>query len=220
MKKYLLLIISIINAAVLTVLIAASDAVSVPIHYSISGAADNYSTKWSLLIFALLPLAVSSMFTVYRRFATGNENIARNKKYEDKALLFITLFFVLISWLITLNSLNGAEILPSGVLGTICAALGLLMMLISNLLAKLKPNRTLGIRTKATLSDETVWKKTHRLSGYTGIAGGLIMTVCGILSMFGHGSAMLIYAVIAFIILECVVPMIYAEVLFRKIKAE
>ena len=120
----------------------------------------------------------------------------------------------------TVPSLKGAESLGSYIPATVCIILGILMMYVSNLMAKIKQNRTFGIRTKATLSNETVWRKTHRLSGYTGMSGGLILALCGIITLGTAKTALLVYAVIIFIALEFAIPVAYANRLYKKLEGK
>jgi uncharacterized membrane protein len=54
-------------------------------------------------------------------------------------------------------------------------AIGVLFVLLMNLLPRLHPNWWMGIRTPWTLSDEGVWRKTHRLAGEAGVAAGFLL---------------------------------------------
>ena len=57
---------------------------------------------------------------------------------------------------------------------------GLLFIVIGNYLPQCKPNYFVGIKTPWTLSNEEVWRKTHRFSGKVFVVLGVIM----ILSIF------------------------------------
>ncbi|WP_459503517.1 SdpI family protein [Bacillus sp. C1] len=54
---------------------------------------------------------------------------------------------------------------------------GILFLLIGNYLPQCKPNFFVGIRTPWTLSNEEVWRKTHRFSGKVFVVLGLIMMI-------------------------------------------
>ncbi|MFI8708247.1 SdpI family protein [Bacillus sp. NPDC077411] len=54
---------------------------------------------------------------------------------------------------------------------------GILFLVIGNYLPQCKPNYFIGIRTPWTLSNEEVWRKTHRFSGKVFMILGIIM--CG-----------------------------------------
>jgi uncharacterized membrane protein len=59
---------------------------------------------------------------------------------------------------------------------------GVLMIVIGNLLGKVKNNWFVGIRNPWTLSSENVWNKTHRVGGFLFVIFGFIIMVVPILS--------------------------------------
>ena len=95
-----------------------------------------------------------------------------------------------------------------------------LMLFISNMLPKIKQNSSLGIKTHATLSSETVWKKTHKLGGYLGVISGAVMVILAIVGMIFklNGMAVLFGGLGLFIVVACIIPCIYASVLYSKEK--
>jgi uncharacterized membrane protein len=60
-------------------------------------------------------------------------------------------------------------------------AVGILLILVGNLLSKIRPNWFIGIRTPWTLSSKTSWDKTHRVGGWLCIAAGLLLMINGAL---------------------------------------
>lgn len=54
---------------------------------------------------------------------------------------------------------------------------GILFLVMGNYLPQCKPNFFVGIRTPWTLSNEEVWRKTHRFSGKVFVVLGLIMMI-------------------------------------------
>jgi immunity protein, SdpI family len=60
-------------------------------------------------------------------------------------------------------------------------AVGILLIVVGNLLPRMRPNWFVGIRTPWTLSSDRVWEKTHRFGGRVFVAGGILI----LLSAFG-----------------------------------
>ncbi|HEX3703203.1 MAG TPA: SdpI family protein [Vicinamibacterales bacterium] len=58
--------------------------------------------------------------------------------------------------------------------------LGATMITIGNLLPQMKPNAAIGIRTSATLSNRTLWARTHRTAGYVVVVLGALTVVAGL----------------------------------------
>jgi protein-S-isoprenylcysteine O-methyltransferase Ste14 len=52
---------------------------------------------------------------------------------------------------------------------------GFVLIVAGNILPRLRPNGALGVRTRWTLRDETVWMKTHRAGGYVLLVFGLTL---------------------------------------------
>lgn len=86
------------------------------------------------------------------------------------------------------------------------AATGLLMFGMGPVVHTLEPFSAMGIRTKATLSSERVWRRTHHLAGKLFMASGVI----GLLGLLFEGAAMVAVA-IAPAALTLVISVIYAQ---------
>ncbi|MDA8194266.1 MAG: SdpI family protein, partial [Thermaerobacter sp.] len=56
---------------------------------------------------------------------------------------------------------------------------GLLLLLLANVLPRVKPNWWIGVRTPWTLSNDAVWAKTHLWAGRLGVAAGLLLMLGG-----------------------------------------
>lgn len=52
---------------------------------------------------------------------------------------------------------------------------GVVLIAAGNVLPRLRPNSAMGIRTRWTMGDETVWRKTHLAAGYVLIVFGLTL---------------------------------------------
>ncbi|HMA53378.1 MAG TPA: SdpI family protein, partial [Acidobacteriota bacterium] len=53
--------------------------------------------------------------------------------------------------------------------------LGVVLLVLGNILPRLRPNSAMGVRTRWALADETVWTKTHRAAGYVLVVFGLAL---------------------------------------------
>jgi uncharacterized membrane protein len=191
---------------------------TVPIHFNYLGEADWWGSKWIHAIFAALPLAALAGYGFYRRAPRGGERAARNAPLEERVVTLTALFLAAIGWFIILQIRNGQQRLNPSTACLIFTAVGLLMMGISNLSAKIRPNRRLGFRVKWTLSDERVWVKTHRVAGYAGVVGGAII-VAG--SLLGMAIAVWIAfaGFLAGMAVTVLIPMVYARNLYHALRA-
>lgn len=228
MKKLipiLTLIAAIINAAASTLFIARLPEDNYPVHFDIAGQPDRYGSKWNYAFIGFIALLLAIAYIIYRICTRDNENVQKNRRYEDVFIPCVIVLLGALPWIflrgITAEDPATAFTGRSGttVLAFVIIALGVLMLFVSNIMAKLKPNRNFGLRVRATLKDETVWRRTHRLCGYTGCIASLCLIVCGILALCLPSLAVIFFAVGigSIIILGFVVPTIYAEVLYKKL---
>lgn len=220
MKKFVFLILSLINAALTAVYVALSPLEIVPSHYNINGVADGYSSKWFVMFMPCILIVLGIIYLIYSFVAQHHEKMLKNQKYVGKIVLGIFLFFIILFWYLTVICISGATQMGNAAEYILAAALGALMLFISNMLPKIKQNKTLGIRIPATLSSETVWKKTHKLGGYLGVISGAVMVILAIVGMIFklNGMAVLFGGLGLFLVVACIIPCIYASVLYSKEK--
>lgn len=90
--------------------------------------------------------------------------------YTTIVMCVVTLVLVLHA--LILSTVAGWPMLVPQLLGGV---LGLGLLAAGNVMPRLKPNRVAGIRTAATVRDERLWLKTHRLYGIVLMAHGIIV---------------------------------------------
>lgn len=227
MKKFIFLIISLVNAAVTAVYAAFMPNDIIPIHYGASGAADSYSSKWSIMLLPCILVVFGIGYLIYCIFQEKSLTANKNRKYSGKIVGAIYLLLFVLFWILQIAALSGVENIGNSGANIpsepyipvfICIALGAVMVYICNFFPKLEQNSTLGIKTNATLKSENVWKKTHKLGGYLGVLGGIVMFACGIAGIFAKDIAfiLMIIGLAVFLIAGCIIPIIYAEVLYNR----
>jgi uncharacterized membrane protein len=90
-------------------------------------------------------------------------------------------------------------------------ALGMLWLIMGNRMGKIRFNYFIGIRTPWTLTNEDVWRKTHRVAGRCWFIAGILFLVALFLP-----AALFIPILILNLILSTLVPMIYSYLMYRK----
>lgn len=222
MKKFILLILSIINAVASGVYLAMSPLEIVPSHYNIMGEVDSYSSKWFLMFMPAVLVLVSVVYFVrcIRAQKTKSEDYDVNKEF--KILVGIFAFLLALFWYLSIVCVNGTMNISGSLGSLLCISMGGLFVYLSNMFGKVKQNRFFGIRISSTLNSKYVWKKTHRLGGYMGVVSGFIMLILGVISLFAKSSTvyLLPVALSVYGILGVIIPIIYSYVIYAKEKSE
>ena len=188
MKKYYTLlfaaaVICIAGTAVCLILMPGT----VPLHYNISGAVDKTGSKYFFLLFPVI-VAVNGFVT-----AAAAKNERKKEENSNEKMLLIT--GVLTGFLLTALGLffmvkgigyNPGSAAPSAgdINKFVGIAVGIILVITGNAMPKARRNSTVGVRTKWSLADDTVWQKTQRFGGRVMLISGLLIIV---LSLFVPG---------------------------------
>lgn len=213
MKKYLCLIISLLNAVASAIYIALIDKDIVPTHYDFYGNVDNEGSKWSFMFLPAILVVMAVMLPIIERVMAKNINYQKNSKYLTICITGLIVLMLTMFWVLLILSTNGNGKILSKAVPFVCSViLGLIGGLFSNFMPKIKPNGIFDIRISATLNNETVWKKTHRFAGKTGMVGSFLVLITGFVSLFcGDFSAVVsIVGIVIFVVTIAVLPTIYA----------
>ncbi len=215
MKSKLFVLAVALNLAAMAVVIAGLPA-QVPIHFGPDGQADWWGSRWFYLVFAFIPPLEAAAYLIYRHLTRHNPNVRKNAAIEEKVVALTALFLAVVGWFFLLTVRSGVTRLSTSWACLIFTAVGLLMIYISNYMAKIRPNRSLGIRVRWTLRDETVWTRAHRVAGYAGVAGGAIIVAGSLMGMALQVWMAFAGFALGLIVLVAV-PVVYARNLYRKL---
>lgn len=184
----------------------------IPIHWNAAGQPDNYAPRfWGAFALPLTALGLYGLFLIIPTLDPRRENYAKfADTYQILRVLFV-LFMVFIqgitlySILVTDSQLNTNLVL---------IGVGLLLVVIGNYMPRVRHNWFVGVRTPWTLSNEEVWRRTHRLGGQVFVLGGIIIAASAFLpAEWG------LVLMLAAIVLMALVPVGYSYWLYRKIQA-
>lgn len=180
----------------------------IPIHWGINGEADNFVSKYFTFLLPIIILILYLLFKFIPKIDPRKNNYEKYKKsYENIICAFISFLFAL--YICTLLIYLGYNI-PITKITLI--AVGVLFMIIGNYLPKSKSNFYFGIKTPWTLSNDTVWKKTHRLGGKLFTIGGLAIILTSIFLKNG----LLFFSFIVITLIISIIPTIMSYVYFKK----
>ena len=157
----------------------------IPAHYNIQNVVDRWGSKYEILILPVITIAFGFFSLAMGKIAQKQEPLGNN---NEKSSLFISncvlLIFNMLSGFMIYSSLHQLEKLEFAQFTFIQIAfiiMGIFMIVISNILPKVKRNSILGFRTKQTTKNDEIWKKCQRFSGLTGVIVGIVIVIISFL---------------------------------------
>jgi uncharacterized membrane protein len=144
-------------------------------HWNAAGEADGYGTTFMALYFLpLLTMALSLLIIFIPAIDPLKANVAAfRSEYNLFVLVFAGFMYYIhglsVAWNLGWKFSMNAMMAP---------AFGVLFIITGMVISKAKRNFFIGIKTPWTLSNDTVWEKTHRLGGRLFIASGILTAAC------------------------------------------
>lgn len=183
----------------------------VPIHFNHEGKPDNYGPKgFGLLLLPVINIFMYLLLKYLPQIDPRKENYRLFEGRYKSIRLLIHLFMVFIFFLLSVSIRQGfsTPVFPKLVVGGVAV----LIMILGNYFSAVRPNFFVGIRTPWTLSNDEVWKRTHRFAGKLWIGASLVLLGIVLLAEKMNPAIIFIYAGIL-----VVIPMVYSYLLYQKL---
>ena len=180
----------------------------VPIHFNYKGEADDWGSKNFLAgLILFITVGINLLMLAIPVIDPKDKIVHMGSKYHQLRFM-LAIFMAALSVFIVYSAKTGS--LENS--NFVNLLVGLLFVSFGNYFQAIKPNYFIGIRTPWTLESETVWRKTHRLSGRLWIIGGILMCLTALLQdpTFRHMSFL---GVVALLVL---IPVVYSFLLSHR----
>lgn len=184
---------------------------SIPMHWGIDGQPDRYG---SLLEAMLFPPAIMLFILLLFHFLPFLEPRKENLQESNKAKDWIAFCVVMLMAIIGVANISYANGVELPMMRMIMTGVMIMLLVLGNFIAKTRSNFFIGIRTPWTLSNEQVWRKTHRLAGRLFMLAGAI----GLPLSFFLNNADLTKLVLILVLPAALIPVVYSWVVWRKLE--
>jgi uncharacterized membrane protein len=218
MKRWLILTVSAIVLAVtasLVIFINRADWLpeNVPTHWGVSGQPDRFTSRDALLPILLLPPGLLLFLLLLGLVLPWLSPV--QFKIEPFAATYYYIFEILTILLAYLHVMILAAYLGWVVTVDrwIIAGLLLMMILLGNVLGKVRRNFWVGVRTPWTLASEVVWTRTHRLAAWLFVLSSLLGLVLLLTSLPS------VVALIPFLA-GSLAPVVYSLILYKSLERQ
>lgn len=185
----------------------------VPTHWNMTGQIDGYGPPVSILQMPLISLGLNLLLSFLPLIDPKRQNYEKFAGVYRILRLILSVYFAGFTGILLVSATHPGALQVNAL---ILAGIGLLLTFLGNYLPKIKPNYFVGVRTPWTLASETVWRKTHRLSGFLWVGGGLLMAAAGFLL---HGTALFVACAVLFVIMVGI-PFVFSFLAFRSEKGK
>lgn len=185
--------------------------VAMATHFNATNEVDGFMDKLAAIAMLLfLGAGIPLLMKVSRKIDPKGANYAKFEGVYEMFRWVMSVFMMTVGMFLVLYNLGyklNVKLFTSPLIG-------LLFLILGNVMGKVRFNYTFGIRTPWTLSDETVWRKTHRMAGPVWMAAGVVMIAGAFVP--GSWSLPLTLTTIAVVVLF---PTAYSYWLHRRLKA-
>lgn len=210
MKKYkMILFVLACVPLLLTLLVYPILPDTIPAHYNASGIVDRYGSKNEMFLLPVITLVMGFVMNISSKISSKKEQ--SDKKMNEKITL-ITGILVIISFiglqisflgssLDNVSNLNLYILEPNRMMAIM---FGMTMIILGNLMPKLKTNSWIGFRTTKTMRDEVTWKKSQRFGGITFILAGILILVSGFVLKGGAVVAVILSVLVVMLVVDLI----------------
>lgn len=151
-----------------------------PIHWGLTGQPDDFAARpLGAFLMPVLAIFMYGFFFLIPVIDPRRENIERFRETYRFFRSALVLFFSYFQLVILQATMSGRQRLDTSLL---VGGIGVFMIVIGNVMPRVRSNWFLGIRTPWTLESEYVWRRTHRLAGQVAVVGGLVVLATSLLS--------------------------------------
>ena len=184
----------------------------VPRQWSMDGAVNSWMDKATLPWLWALPAFFVLLFKVIPAIDPRSDSYRKSRKMWNIFSGCFTMAFVLFTWMTELY-LWGPGALWQFVPGLLMAPVAVGLIALGNYMPRIRQNYTMGARTPWALANEHCWQRTQRMAGIVFVVSGILL-LAAVAESFLLGSAVLIYAFLAVLLLGCIWIFVYSWLVY------
>lgn len=157
----------------------------IPAHYGISGEVDRWGSKYETLIFPGVTIIFGIIMLIITKYASKQEKGGNNNQKIGNftGILLLLLFNIMTFYFLytDFNKVKNLNSIPIDISQIIFITLGVFIIIIGNIMPKIKMNSMIGLRTTWSMKNEITWKKSQKFGGVSFIIVGILMIIMNIL---------------------------------------
>lgn len=180
-KLYLILYAVILICIVGTVVFLIISPDRIPVHYNFAGEVDRIGSKYENLIWPGFAIGLGVFFLLMARIPRKKGEIT-NEKILLIAGACTLIFFTLLGFYFMLKALkyypdSVPQVSYDDINRFVSIGIGALLVVLGNIMPKMRRNALFGLRTKWSMANDNVWRKSQRFGGIASVIAGLVMII-------------------------------------------
>ena len=192
----------------------------IPAHYNAAGDITRWGSKYEKLIFPILTVVFG-----FALIALAKYYVKKKSEYSNEKVLVYTnmgtlLLFNILTYIFLYKayfiSTSQSEPINVDIIQITFIGLGILMCILGNIKPKCKLNSVVGLRTKWSMANDTVWFKSQRFGGISFIIGGVLMIIAG---LFSKGIYCIIFSS-TILFIDTIVCVVASYIIYKKHNAQ
>ncbi len=158
----------------------------IPAHYGFDNQVTRWGSRYEVLLYPLVIVLMGYFMLAMAKLGAKDEEHGKNNETVllISGILMLLLFHVLNAYSLYTSFVRAENLssVPLDLNQLIFGITGVLMIVIGNVMPKLRMNSVAGLRTHWSVKNEVTWKKCQRMGGISFMAGGtIIIGVCLVL---------------------------------------
>lgn len=153
----------------------------IPAHYNFNNQVDRWGSKYETLIYPCITIAFGCFMLGMAKYSAKHEKDGTNNENVCMIAGIVSLFlFNAMTGCFLYADFNKVENLSAisvDINQLLFGILGICMIIIGNIMPKVRMNSVIGLRTPWSMKNEITWKKSQRFGGISFIIGGIVIVI-------------------------------------------
>ena len=158
----------------------------IPAHYGFDNQVTRWGSKYEALLLPILTIVLDLFLLAMARYAAKHEESGKNNENVCLITGIVSLaLFNLMTAYFLYTDFHKVENLSEAAFDVnqlIFGFFGLCMLIIGNVMPKLRMNSMIGLRTSWSMKNEQTWKKSQRFGGISSIISGILMILASLMT--------------------------------------
>lgn len=158
----------------------------IPAHYGFDNQVTRWGSKYEALLLPILTIVLGLFLLAMARYAAKHEESGKNNENVCLITGIVSLaLFNLMTAYFLYTDFHKVENLSEAAFDVnqlIFGFFGLCMLIIGNVMPKLRMNSMIGLRTSWSMKNEQTWKKSQRFGGISCVISGILMILASLMT--------------------------------------